>query len=42
MILILTAKYIQREALEVFFGKLFPSGDAAVDVSSALRRMTTC
>jgi hypothetical protein len=41
MIFILTAKYIQREALEIFFGKLFPDGDAEVDVGAASRELIT-
>jgi hypothetical protein len=32
MIMILMAKYIEREGLETFLGNIFPNGDAAVKV----------
>jgi len=35
MIVILAAKYLQREPLEAFFGDLFPGGEAAVKVSAS-------
>jgi hypothetical protein len=33
MIVVLAAKYIEREALEVFLGRVFPGGQASVKVS---------